>query len=152
MSINVGHCIITAAELWVMFWGLLVSCSLGLCKILLKTDSRATMELVEQDLEATHAHAVLITRIRNLLLEDQFVEIKHMYQEANSCVDKLTKFGHKCPMVSPFLITFQHVSCSSSYRIKSVIVLLEQFINNSWAQALLLIIIIKKDLKLVPHV
>ena len=78
-SLNLGHYTIIAMGLWAMFWGLLVSPSLGFNKVLLETDSRATVELVEQEPEATHAHAALISSIKNLLLKDWSVEINHAY-------------------------------------------------------------------------
>ena len=69
---------------------------------MLETDSHATRMLIEQEPTATHAHAVIINSIRNLLLDDWTMEISHVYREANNCANKLAKFGHKCPICLSF--------------------------------------------------
>ena len=76
-SFNLGHCTITVAELWPIFWGLLISCSLGFSCLMLETNSNATRMLTEQEPVATHAHAAIINSIRNLLTEDWTVEVTH---------------------------------------------------------------------------
>ena len=97
-SFNLGHCTITAAKLWAIFWGLLISRSLGFSCLMLEIDLNATGMLIEEELVATHVHAAIINSIRNLLTEDWTVEVNHVYREANNCADKLAKLGHKCPI------------------------------------------------------
>ena len=49
-SINIGNCSVMAAELWGVFWGLLIGHSLSLKNVCLEFDSTIVLHLISQKL------------------------------------------------------------------------------------------------------
>ena len=85
-SVDFGTCPITLAVIWGVFWGLLVGQDMGFRNIWLETDSSSVYNLINQGATVTHTYS-LVDALRNLLNEDWNIEFRHIFHEANMCVD-----------------------------------------------------------------
>ena len=89
-SANLGSCIVTAAKLPGILWGLCIAKNMRL-----ELDSFCMYQFIIQGGPDMHIHAPLVRDIRNFLDDNDWnVEVGHTYREADSCADKLAKSGH----------------------------------------------------------
>ena len=97
-SANLGTCSITQAELWGVFYGLLLAESLGCSNLIVEVDSLCAVLLCQNSTLDFHACRPLISAVHNLCSRDWSVTICHAFREANLCADSLAKYGHQCPL------------------------------------------------------
>ncbi|CAL1410790.1 unnamed protein product [Linum trigynum] len=88
---NVGYCSAILAELWGIFHGLSLAWNLGSRTLLLETDSRLAIELIEKRVDPLHPLATILTAIRRRLAQDWMVRLVHTYREGNRVADWLSK-------------------------------------------------------------
>ncbi|GLT62320.1 hypothetical protein SLA2020_349680 [Shorea laevis] len=94
-SHHVGHTSSLAAELWAIRDGLSIALSKGFNKIVLETDSKIAMALIDKCNCDYHSLGTLVTDCRILLGHIPDLQIKHIYREANAVADQLAKKGAK---------------------------------------------------------
>ncbi|CAN1336488.1 Putative ribonuclease H protein At1g65750, partial [Linum perenne] len=66
---------------------------LGLTKVELQVDSSAIVQLVEEEGEPRHQHAMEVLEFRDLFARDWDVRLRHVYREANHVADFLACIG-----------------------------------------------------------
>ncbi|CAN1179527.1 Putative ribonuclease H protein At1g65750, partial [Linum perenne] len=97
-SSKVGSCSITRAELRGIATGLKLAWEAGFKKIVVQADSRAAISLINAEGPPTHQHGGEIYTIRELMLRDWEVTIRHVYREGNRSADFLANLGHTLPL------------------------------------------------------
>ncbi|CAN1849019.1 Putative ribonuclease H protein At1g65750, partial [Linum perenne] len=97
-TINIGRCSITCAELRAVIMGLHIVWDNGWRKVELQVDSTTVIYLVEAAGEPLHQHAMEVMDIRDLLLRDWEVRIRHIYREENHEADFLAGIGFNHPI------------------------------------------------------
>ena len=93
-SANLSNCSITMAKLWPIYFGLQISYRLGLRRILVASDLLCAIQLLHQREVAYHSSLSMIQVIEELMSRDWIVEVKHIFKEANQCIDVLARRGH----------------------------------------------------------
>ncbi|CAN1178451.1 hypothetical protein LINPERHAP2_LOCUS33673, partial [Linum perenne] len=66
---------------------------LGLTKVELQVDSSAIVQLVEEEGEPRHQHAMKDLDFRDLVARDWDVRLRHVYREGNHAADFLACIG-----------------------------------------------------------
>ncbi|CAN1331699.1 Putative ribonuclease H protein At1g65750 [Linum perenne] len=97
-TMNIGRCSITRAELRGAIRGLQTAWELGLTKVELQVDSSAIVQLVEEEGEPTHQHAMEVLEFRDLVARDWDVRLRHVYREGNHAADFLAGIGFSFPV------------------------------------------------------
>ncbi|CAN1161857.1 Putative ribonuclease H protein At1g65750 [Linum perenne] len=92
---NIGDCSITRAELRAIVQGLLLAWSAEIMKIVVQSDSRATLAILQSG-DTAHQHAALATEFRELCTRNWEVSLVHVFREANFAADYLANLGHSC--------------------------------------------------------
>ncbi|XP_061361919.1 uncharacterized protein LOC133305695, partial [Gastrolobium bilobum] len=82
------------AELWGLTIGLEWAWNQHFKRIIVEGDSLIGIQLVREGCTTSHPCFVLVSRIRMLLLKDWFVEIEHVYREANQVANWLAVSGN----------------------------------------------------------
>ncbi|RYQ90026.1 hypothetical protein Ahy_B09g096342 [Arachis hypogaea] len=60
-------------------------------KLVVESDSRRAVELVQKSQVEKHSQSALIRSIKELLVGLECVVVRHIYREANFCANTLTK-------------------------------------------------------------
>ncbi|GKV52754.1 hypothetical protein SLEP1_g59322 [Rubroshorea leprosula] len=92
-SRSIGWTTSIAAELWAIRDGLEIAARKGISKIIVKTDSKIAVLLIESTDTTLHSLGALISYCRLLLRLFTDARISHIYREANAAADFLAKLG-----------------------------------------------------------
>lgn len=88
---NIGCCLIEEAEAWGIMQGLHLAIRLGVWNIVVESDSKSTIGLLQG---ANRVHGYLhniITSCKGLAKRFTTLEFRHVYREQNRVADTLTK-------------------------------------------------------------
>ncbi|CAN1334386.1 Putative ribonuclease H protein At1g65750, partial [Linum perenne] len=91
---NIGNCSITRAELKAIVEGLKLAWSQGIRRVVIQTDLRAAVSILQQEDGNTSQHAALVTEFRELRSREWVLSLSHVYREANCVADFLANLGH----------------------------------------------------------
>lgn len=95
---NLGKVSITHAELYAIFDALCIAKRLQIASIVVESDSKVAISLINNDTNAEHPHVGLIKRIRKLMSSGDWIcQICHVFREANSVADWLANYAHSLP-------------------------------------------------------
>ncbi|GKV17362.1 hypothetical protein SLEP1_g27876 [Rubroshorea leprosula] len=92
-SRSIGWTTSIAAELWAIRDGLEIAAGRGISKIIVETDSKVAILLIESTDTTLHSLGTLISDCRLLLRLFTDARISHIYREANAAADFLAKLG-----------------------------------------------------------
>ncbi|XP_057734174.1 uncharacterized protein LOC130949486 [Arachis stenosperma] len=81
------------AKLWDFYVGIKLASELGIAKLVVESDSRCIVTLVQKAFPENHGSSSLIRSIKELLAKMDNVEVRHIYREANFYADALAKLG-----------------------------------------------------------
>ena len=90
---NIGICSSVTAELWAIYVGLHMTWDKGFRKVVLESDSRVVVGLINGDTVRVDRNYNLIMQIKEVVGKDWEVKIFHVYREANCVADWLTNYG-----------------------------------------------------------
>ena len=88
-----GSCSSLLAELWALKDGLLLANSLGFSTIFIEVDAEMVVLLLKNHTTINLVIEPLLSDCRNLLLMFTNPVVKHVFREANQCVDALANLG-----------------------------------------------------------
>ena len=97
-SANLGVCSVTSAELWGLFHGLSIAWLYGFRRVIVEVDSKCVLQLVSPSSPIINEHFSLIQAIQELLRRDWFIQVKHIYWEANKATYFLTTYSFSFPL------------------------------------------------------
>ncbi|CAN1149044.1 Putative ribonuclease H protein At1g65750 [Linum perenne] len=125
---NLGCCSITRAEMRGAIIGLQLAWELGQRKVVLQVDSRAAIQLLQEEGVPMHNHAMEVYDFCELLERDWEVSIRHTYREGNHAADFLAGIGHgyplgrsSIPISDPSLGYFLRYDCMRISETRSII-------------------------------
>ncbi|CAN1148968.1 Putative ribonuclease H protein At1g65750 [Linum perenne] len=90
---NLGVCSITRVELRGILEGMKLTWNKGIKKLMIQSDSKATIGMLSTRRSKNNQHASLIEEFYDLLSRDWHVSIHHIYREPNYVADYLAKPG-----------------------------------------------------------
>ena len=80
------------AKLWAIYGGLQLTWDKGFRKMILESDSRVVVGIINEDNVRVDRNYNMIMKIRELLGKDWEVKTLHVYRETNCVADWLTNF------------------------------------------------------------
>ncbi|GKV19211.1 hypothetical protein SLEP1_g29500 [Rubroshorea leprosula] len=92
-SRSIGWTTSIAAELWAIRDGLEIAAGKGISKLIVETDSKVVVLLIDSTYTTLHSLGTLISYCRLLLRLFTDARISHIYREANAATDFLAKLG-----------------------------------------------------------
>ncbi|KAF7844735.1 putative reverse transcriptase [Senna tora] len=92
---NLGKKNSTVAEMWGVLIGLQIAKEKGYTRVVVESDSRDVLALIEKTTESNQQMHMLARRIRDLYKEDVEIVLSHAYREANKLADALAVQGHR---------------------------------------------------------
>ncbi|CAL1358846.1 unnamed protein product [Linum trigynum] len=90
---SIGDCSAACAELWAIKQGLEMAWRRDLRLLIVESDSRLAIDLIQHRVDHVHPLASLLRSIRRLVAQDWLVNIVHTYREGNRVADWLSKHG-----------------------------------------------------------
>ena len=87
--VNIGYCLVTKAELWVVYHVLLLAWDKGFRNLEVEMDSMLAFLCITGSHEEINANTTIIRDIKRLLTCKWQVTIKHIYRETNRAADFL---------------------------------------------------------------
>ncbi|CAI0392409.1 unnamed protein product [Linum tenue] len=96
-TMNLGGGSITRAELMGMLQGLKRAWELDVKKVVLLTDSKAAIELLDSA-ASSHPHYRLVVQVRQMIQREWEVRVEHTFREGNVVADFLASTGHSLPL------------------------------------------------------
>ncbi|CAN1732513.1 Putative ribonuclease H protein At1g65750, partial [Linum perenne] len=91
---NVENCSITRAELGNIVEGLKLAWSLGIRKVIVQSDSKVAISILQSVDRLTHKHTAIMADFQALRARDWEVSIPRIDREANRGDDYLANLGH----------------------------------------------------------
>ena len=92
-ALNIGRCGALLAELWGVYYGLVVAWKKGIRRFELEVDSKVVVEFLTTGIGDTHPLSFLVRMCHGLLENDWLVHIVHVYREANRLTDGLANLA-----------------------------------------------------------
>ena len=86
------------AKFWALMDGLLLALQMGINLLEVKLDTKVVIDLVLASSTPNRAYSPLLNDCRCLLIRFQQVNTRHIFREANRCVDGLAKRGCTQPV------------------------------------------------------
>ena len=99
-SIGIASCV--QSELKALLDGLLLAVELDITRLEIELDSLFVVELISSSKAANIFLSAIVCDCRSLLDRFEQFSIKHIFREANSCVDLLAKAG--CVQLVDFIL------------------------------------------------
>ena len=90
---NNESCSSVTAELWAIYVGLQLTWDRGYRKVILESDSRVVIGLINGDTVSRDRNFNLVLKIKGILGRDWEVKSFHVYREANCVADWLANYG-----------------------------------------------------------
>ncbi|KAL4274683.1 hypothetical protein AHAS_Ahas20G0031700 [Arachis hypogaea] len=84
---NLDYCQATQAELWGVHYGLQIAWSLRMRRVIVKLDSLNAIMYIKRNSSDSHGHSHIIRKIAELMKQPWKIIFRHVYREANRCVD-----------------------------------------------------------------
>ncbi|CAL1407041.1 unnamed protein product [Linum trigynum] len=88
---SLGCCSAVMAELWGLYHGLDIAWRHGCRTLMVESDSKLAIELVNNRTDPLHPYATLLAAIRRKIAQDWVVRLSHVYREGNRVADWLSK-------------------------------------------------------------
>ncbi|CAL1409286.1 unnamed protein product [Linum trigynum] len=95
---RIGAGSVIMAELWGILRGINLARRMGIEFLIIESDSRLALDLIQQPHDPTHLHASILADIRRTLAQNWVVQLVHSYREGNRVADWLSKHS----LVYPF--------------------------------------------------
>ena len=90
---NIGRCSAPLAELWGVYYALVIAWEKGISRLELEVDSTMVVEFLIKGIGDTHPLSFLVHLCYGFLTRDWLVRIVHVYREANHLADGLANLA-----------------------------------------------------------
>ncbi|KAK9985673.1 hypothetical protein SO802_030624 [Lithocarpus litseifolius] len=90
---NIGFTTNVMAEFWALRDGLLLALQMGINMLEVELDVKVVVDLVLASSTPNKAYSPLLNDCRCLIIRFQQVNMRHIFREANRCVDGFAKKG-----------------------------------------------------------
>lgn len=96
-AFNIGRCGATLAELWGVYYGLVMAWERGIRRLELEVDSAEVVEFLKTGIGEAHPLSFLVRMCHGFLRKDWEVHVVHVYREANRLADGLAALAYSLP-------------------------------------------------------
>lgn len=96
-ALNIGVCSAPLAELWGVYYGLVVAWERGWRRVRLEVDSALVVGFLQSGIGDSHPLAFLVRLCHGFISKDWIVRITHVYREANRLADGLANYAFTLP-------------------------------------------------------
>ena len=96
-ALNIGRCSAPLAELWGVYYGLVIAWEKGIRRLEVEVDSKMVVGFLTTGIEDTHPLSFLVRLCHGFLTRDWLVRIVHVYREANRLADGLATLAFSLP-------------------------------------------------------
>ena len=96
-ALNIGRCSAPLAELWGVYYGLVIAWEKGIRRLEVEVDSKMVVGFLTTGIEDTHPLSFLVRLCHGFLTRDWLVRIVHVYREANRLADGLANLAFSLP-------------------------------------------------------
>ncbi|KAG7558925.1 Ribonuclease H-like superfamily [Arabidopsis thaliana x Arabidopsis arenosa] len=103
-ALNIGVCTAPVAELWGVYYGLVIAWEGGFRRVILEVDSALVVGFLQSGVEDTHPLAFLVRLCHGFISRDWLVRVTHVYREANRLADGLANYAFSLSL------GFQHLN------------------------------------------
>ena len=92
-GLNIGRCSAPLAELWGVYYGLLIAWHKGVRCVEVEVDSAVVVGFFRTGIAETHPLSFLVRLCYGFISRDWIVRFKHIYREANGLADGLATYA-----------------------------------------------------------
>ncbi|CAA7041734.1 unnamed protein product [Microthlaspi erraticum] len=92
-ALNIGRCSAPLAELWGVYYGLLLAWEKKCSRVELEVDSELVVGFLRTGISESHPLSFLVRLCHGFLAKDWLVQISHVYREANYLADGLANYA-----------------------------------------------------------
>ncbi|KAG7557993.1 Ribonuclease H domain [Arabidopsis suecica] len=92
-ALRIGICSAPLAELWGVYYGLLISWEKGYRRVELEVDSELVVGFLRSGVSDAHPLAFLVRMCHDFISRDWLVRVTHVYREANRLADGLANYA-----------------------------------------------------------
>ena len=97
-ALNIGICSAPMAELWGVYYGLVVAWEKGVRRLRLEVDSALVVGLLQSGVGDSNPLAFLVRLCHGFIAKDWIVRVTHVYREANRLADGLANYAFTLPL------------------------------------------------------
>lgn len=90
---NLGIASVVEAEIWGVYYGLNLAWMEGYRRIVVSSDSKTTLHLLQNNIQLCHPLTPLIMNCRSLMSRDWILRFEHTYREDNRVANGLANWG-----------------------------------------------------------
>ncbi|KAG7556791.1 Ribonuclease H domain [Arabidopsis suecica] len=91
-ALNIGICSAPLAELWGVYYGLVIAWERGFRRVELEVDSELVVGFLQAGISDTHLLSFLVRLCHGFISRDWLVRVSHVYREANRLADGLANY------------------------------------------------------------
>ncbi|CAA7016120.1 unnamed protein product [Microthlaspi erraticum] len=92
-ALNIGRCTATLAELWGVYYGLVIAWEKRIMKLEVEVDSELVVGFLKTGIGPSHPLSFLVRLCHGSLKRDWEVRISHVYRETNRLADGLANYA-----------------------------------------------------------
>ncbi|CAA7014055.1 unnamed protein product [Microthlaspi erraticum] len=96
--LNIGRCSAPLAELWGVYYGLVMAWEQRCLRVELEVDSELVVGFLQTGISDTHPLFFLVRLCHGLIAKDWLVRVSHVYREANCLADGLANYAFSFPL------------------------------------------------------
>ncbi|KAG7585508.1 Ribonuclease H domain [Arabidopsis thaliana x Arabidopsis arenosa] len=92
-ALNIGICSAPLAELWGVYYGLVIAWERGFRRVELEVDSKLVVGFLHAGISDGHPLSFLVRLCQGFISRDWLVRVTHVYREANRLADGLANYA-----------------------------------------------------------
>jgi len=92
-ALNIGICSAPMAELWGVYYGLVIAWERGFRRVELEVDSKLVVGFLQTGVTEMHPLSFLVRLCHGFISRDWLVRVTHVYREANRLADGLANYA-----------------------------------------------------------
>ncbi|KAG7557811.1 Reverse transcriptase domain [Arabidopsis suecica] len=92
-ALNIGVCSAPLAELWGVYYGLVIAWERGFRRVELEVDSELVVGFIKMGVSDAHPLSFLVRLCHSFIARDWLVRVTHVYREANRLADGLANYA-----------------------------------------------------------
>ncbi|CAA7019270.1 unnamed protein product [Microthlaspi erraticum] len=97
-ALNIGACTAPLAELWGVYYGLLIAWEGRAQRVELEVDSEMVVGFLQTGISESNPLSFLVRLCHGFISRDWIVRISHVYREANRLADELANYTFSLPL------------------------------------------------------
>lgn len=97
-ALNIGRCTAPLAELWGVYYGLVVAWENKVTQLELEVDSELVVGFLKRGINSAHPLSFLVRLCHGYISKDWSIRVSHVFREANCLADGLANHAFSLPL------------------------------------------------------